>query len=815
MKKRLPKLFQKQYRINHDGRLGYDDLLSLGLQPAWSKTFNVNLAEGVDVQWHALDSGTPAEKGTIVCVHGNPTWSYVWRQLVERPPEGWRVVAVDQTNMGFSERHETRRLAQRSFELAAFCQQNTSGPVILVAHDWGGPTATGALHLLDDVKALILCNTAMRLPEGMKVPPLIRTAKSKAKFFCATTPTFIRGTAQMTNPEHRDAINAPYLTSGRRQGIFEYVDDIPTDPNDISWGALQKSADNLKAFPGPTLYLWGTGDPVFHEGFLSDMIALKPSADVHVIENAGHLVSLHQQFGGVVNRWVSTVLDRKTINETAPTTKDYKFKDGNFTAVTSGLEKCSEMTEVIYHGPGGKITGKTLTEQVNQIAKNLVSTGVQPGDRIALLVPPSPMLLAAAYGAWLAGATIVVAEPHLGIKQMKTLLRSATPKYAIVDNKTEKVAKLIRMLPNAQILNVNKLNTKNLMEINFPELTPNMPAAIVHTSGATGPAKPVLYTHEALAKQRNAVKTHFVKGSYTTSFAPFALLAPALATACHLPEDPRPNRFAFPELSTASQTGVVTAWLSPQAAKNIIETAEHEMAPMEIIMLAGAPIPITTVQKIREITGADVRCPYGMTEALPLTDGTNPELQGPHSGLCTGKPLPEVTIRTIDIETLESTDEPGELVISCPWMYQTYDRRWGTSDAHTIHIEGERFHRTGDYGYIHDGYIFQLGRTSHIIYNKSQPTGCVAVEQEIQPLFDTPVAAVGVGPHNNQQIVVVIGKEQHLTPASFEETQKIRTATSHNIVAVLSGRLPTDKRHATKIDRTKLAKQASQLLEGK
>ena len=94
-----------------------------------------------------LDTGPPPEPalGTLLCVHGNPTWSYLWRRLVAARPAGWRVVAPDQLGMGFSDRPAgPRTLTQRVRDLGDLTEAlGIDGPVVTVAHDWGGPISLG------------------------------------------------------------------------------------------------------------------------------------------------------------------------------------------------------------------------------------------------------------------------------------------------------------------------------------------------------------------------------------------------------------------------------------------------------------------------------------------------------------------------------------------------------------------------------------------------------------------------------------------------------------------------------------------------
>lgn len=779
-----------------------------GCDPQWSRTTTLHPGGGDAVRWHYLDSGTQPTVGTLVCVHGNPTWSYAWKHLLADPPDGWRVVAVDQTNMGFSQRVGRRRLDQRVDELAEFCAQHVEGPVVFAAHDWGGPVAVAATPLVQDVRALVLCNTAVGLPDGMDVPPLIRAARRAARLTCQTSPLFVAGTARMADRQHRRGLSAPYRSASRRTGVYEFVDDIPLTPTHPSWAALERSAQALTGFDGPVLYVWGDSDPVFHSGFLADMVIRRPDAQVAVLNGAGHLVTLHADFATTVARWLPTAL--------APPHREEGI--GTFTPVTHCVTNPTVPgANVVYDGWGGVLRRDDFVRGATTAARNFAAAGVHPGDRVAVLAPLSPRTLPTIYGVWLAGGVVVVAEPTLGVRRVRQLLRSASPQFAIVDRRTAVLARAARLAPHARRLNVDTLLAPSSASSEFTLPTPDAAdlAAVVHTSGATGPAKPVRYTHGALAAQRDALAAMLPSADFTTSFSPFALLAPALGVACRLPRDPRPNRFHFPQLRAAVDAGASMAWLSPRAAANVVASAAGATAPLQLAMIAGAPVPPDLARDLALVTGADVRCPYGMTEALPVTDGTNPTRQGPLGGLCTGRPLPGAVVRTVTLDDATPTDGPGELVVACPWMYDGYDRKPGITASHAVTLDGQRFHRTGDYGYVHGGDVYQLGRTAHIIPTAAGPLGCVAVEQRIQPEFDELVAAVGVGGSTDAQVAVVVDAPRRLRVAAADVADRVRAAADRDVVAVLCGHLPVDRRHATKVDRVELAAQVNDVLEGR
>jgi len=111
-----------------------------GLDPKWSRLI---ATPGLDTgrTWHVLDNQVGNPRLTLLCVHGNPTWSYLWRDLIVSAPDDVRVIAIDHLDMGFSERTgTTRRLKQRIDDLSALTDEiGLTGPVVTVGHDWGGP----------------------------------------------------------------------------------------------------------------------------------------------------------------------------------------------------------------------------------------------------------------------------------------------------------------------------------------------------------------------------------------------------------------------------------------------------------------------------------------------------------------------------------------------------------------------------------------------------------------------------------------------------------------------------------------------------
>jgi len=173
-----------------------------GLDPSWSRLVTAPDTDGVSRTWHVLDNRAEATEGTMLCVHGNPTWSFLWRRLVAagaRPERPWRVIAVDQLEMGFSERTgEQHRLADRVAALGDLTDElGLTGPVVTVGHDWGGVVSLGwALDHPDLLAGVVLTNTAVHQPSEDPLPGALRVAMAPGVLpvGTVTTPAFLETT---------------------------------------------------------------------------------------------------------------------------------------------------------------------------------------------------------------------------------------------------------------------------------------------------------------------------------------------------------------------------------------------------------------------------------------------------------------------------------------------------------------------------------------------------------------------------------------------------------------------------------------------
>lgn len=278
---------------------------------------------GIERRWHLLDSGpwlaergiTP--RGTLLAVHGNPTFSFLFRSLV-REDLPWRLIAVDQLEMGWSERTGTvRHLQDRITDLSLLTDAlSLRGPVVTIGHDWGGIVSVGwALDNRHDVAGMVLTNTGIHQQLGEQLPAALRLATAPAVLPATTslTDAFLRTTLSLSQPplprEVQDAYLAPYRGRVRRRGIEDFVADIPDTAGHPSRPTLERLAEGIKELDVPTFFAWGPRDITFSDRYLRDLIARVPHAAVHRFEGTSHLVWEDADVAGTLAAWLAETFD--------------------------------------------------------------------------------------------------------------------------------------------------------------------------------------------------------------------------------------------------------------------------------------------------------------------------------------------------------------------------------------------------------------------------------------------------------------------------------------------------------------------------
>ena len=262
--------------------------------------FEPRYIEAGDVRLHYVDEG-PRDAAPLLFVHGNPTWSYLWRRpIAELTASGRRCVAVD--HMGFGRSGKPPQLARYTLQAhvdnaLALIDTLDLRDVTLVAHDWGGPIGLGAmLERRDRLHAAVLMNTwAWELPSF--VPSFIREFRTEGlgeilvlggNLFVESIPG---GMARRdTDPVMMEAYRAPFPNYWSRLAMLAAQRDIPFTERDRSALLMGSIHERLQELDLPVTLLWGMRDPVFQPVFMEQWRELFPDARVIELHDAAHFV---------------------------------------------------------------------------------------------------------------------------------------------------------------------------------------------------------------------------------------------------------------------------------------------------------------------------------------------------------------------------------------------------------------------------------------------------------------------------------------------------------------------------------------------
>ncbi|MFC0582297.1 alpha/beta fold hydrolase [Micrococcoides hystricis] len=894
-----------------------------GWDPAWSQLVTV-LGEDGSHTFHVLDTAPALAKlgrtptGTILAVHGNPTWSYLWRSLATATlanaadPEYtgpiWRLVAPDQLDMGYSERlahaglpvpasaqqpgvstdRGYRTLTGRITDLDALVRHlgldrdaAAGQPLLTLGHDWGGVISLGwATRNADLVSGIMTLNTAVHHQADQPIPAPLQAALAGPLLPGSTvlTDAFLRVTTGLGNPaldpDVRQAFHAPYWSAEQRGGIGGFVADIPVDPAHGSYPELQRIGEDIAAYGRtgkPALILWGPKDPVFLDRYLADLLDRLPAADLHRFEKAGHLLPEDADITAPILLWAEQVVTGTKPSRTpaGDTTEEapplWHFLDTWADKSDTALVDMAGRT-------AGRVSWSRLSAVVNAIASGLYDHGLRPGDRISLLVPPGRDLTAILYACLRLGAVGVVADAGLGIAGMTRAVRAARPDWIIGETPGLSVARAqnwpgrrisVTTLPRlgAAALKVETsiyqlIAAHDGQRYDGPAPTKDDPAAILFTSGSTGPAKGVMYTQGRLANLTRLLRDVFnvrPGSSLLAGFAPFALLGPAIGATSTTPDMDvtKPATLTAVKVADAAAAANATmVFASPAALRNVVATADqlspaqrNTLAGIELVLSAGAPVHPDLVAEVGKLfTGADFHSPYGMTESLLLADIdaaaiTELNATGTEDGVCVGRPVspvrmviaplnPDGSASTKLLEGPEAAGVLGEVVISAPHMKAGYDRLWYT-DARSRRdtVDGLEWHRTEDIGHLDaDGRLWIEGRLQHVVTTADGPVAPGGPEARIDALHAVARSAiVGVGPAGTQAVVAVIEpatgpglKRLKRGVAPTELAAQVRAAAAPIPVAavLVTDSVPVDIRHQSKINRPRLAVWADGILAG-
>jgi acyl-CoA synthetase (AMP-forming)/AMP-acid ligase II len=496
------------------------------------------------------------------------------------------------------------------------------------------------------------------------------------------------------------------------------------------------------------------------------------------------------------------------------------------------------------------------------IADGLIEMGVRPGMRLVLMAPPSIEFISLVFALFKAGVVTVLIDPGMGRRNLIRCLAESEPEGFIGIPLAQAVRSILwRRFPEAKYnvtvgrrwfwggKTLSQLRTRHLSQSFRPAQTKaDDPAAIIFTTGSTGPPKGVLYRHGNFNQQVDELRDCYKiqPGEIDLpGFPLFALFNCAMGVTTVIPDmDPtRPAKVDPRNIVEAVNDWNVTQAFGSPALWNVVgrycEDQKIVLPTLKRVLSAGAPVPLHVLKRMKAAIApaGDVHTPYGATEALPVASISATEVLSETAiksaigaGTCVGRHFPGIEWKVIQI-----TDEPiatiadaeelpdgqiGELIVRGPVVTTEYVTRTEANALHKIQ-DGESFwHRMGDVGYLENDRFWFCGRKSHRVITVSGTLftiPCEAIFNQHPWVYRS--ALVGVGECGNQRPVVFIepwpehwGAAKNNWPKLRAELCQLASRHEHtkqieNFLLLRS--LPVDIRHNAKIFREKLATLAA------
>ena len=254
-------------------------------------------------KYHYLDEGRGEP---VVMLHGNPTWSFYYRNLVQGLSDSFRTIVPDHIGCGLSEKPSPKqygyRLENRVDDLEQFLDElQLRGKITLIVHDWGGMIGMAyAVRHPRRIRRIVVMNTAAFLkPYGKKLPLRLKMVRNLRLFAVPAVlgmNLFARGALLMApgkrlEKDVKRGLIAPYNSWKNRMATLKFVQDIPIGTTDPSFRTAEETGKKLHLLSHvPMLILWGKRDFVFDRSYLSLWEERFPEAEVHLFEKAGHYV---------------------------------------------------------------------------------------------------------------------------------------------------------------------------------------------------------------------------------------------------------------------------------------------------------------------------------------------------------------------------------------------------------------------------------------------------------------------------------------------------------------------------------------------
>ena len=515
-------------------------------------------------------------------------------------------------------------------------------------------------------------------------------------------------------------------------------------------------------------------------------------------------------------------------------------------------------------GKNGRYQQSTFLEiaaNANKYANGLQDQGVDRGDRVMLMVRPSMEFICLTYALFQLGAVVILIDPGMGYKNLLRCIGSVQPEVLIGIPQVLLLSRLYsapfktvttRICVGASF-GVLGTSLQQVTRNGSTDCTPVQSdkdelAAIIFTTGSTGPPKGVQYSHSIFYSQLRLIADYYgiTPGDVDQpGFPLFALFSIALGASAVIPDmDPtRPAQVDPKKFIRSIMDHKVSYSFGSPAIWNVVSEyciQEGITLPVRKVLMAGAPITGDLIERVKSIMEKDgeVFVPYGATESLPIVSITGKEVLGETwpltrkgFGVCVGNALPDIRVEVIesrdapikswhDVQLLDEY-EVGEIVVKGGVVTRKYDHNPEETTMSKIPEGEELWHRMGDMGYFDvQGRLWFCGRKAHRVLlgnDTMYSVCCEAIFNNHPDVFRS--ALVGIGKPGEQKPVLIVELHESKEPVDRErllrelQQRAERTTITNNITKFLiHPSFPVDIRHNAKIFREKLAVWAAKQL---
>ncbi len=552
-------------------------------------------------------------------------------------------------------------------------------------------------------------------------------------------------------------------------------------------------------------------------------------------------------------------------------TPDTNSENGDYINISRYLKKTATTQPykraVVFpvgRDPAGRVTYSHYTflqldRESDNIAAGLESIGIRRGIRTILMVKPSLDFFALTFALFKTGAIPVMVDPGMGIRRMLGCLQEGRPAAFIGIPKAHLLRKLCpKYFSTVKIwVTVGRRWFRGgytLQDLQKDQRKPYLAArtgrdetaAILFTTGSTGPAKGVVYTHGVFDAQVRQIKSHFditPDEIDLPTFPLFALFDPALGMTAVIPDmDPtQPARVDPTRIIEAIWNQGVTNMFASPALLNRVgaygRANNIKLPSLKRVISAGAPVSPANIQQFSGMMHkkARIHTPYGATEAVPVISidsreilAETRELSEKGYGMCVGRPINDIDVKLIKIsdspienwseKLIVKEGEIGEIVVKGDLVTQKYFRRPKDNALAKIRDNEDIRHRMGDLGWQDKkGRYWFCGRKNHQVTTSDGPmftVPCEAVFNNHPAVFRS--ALVGIGPKGKQRPVICIElKKEHADgDLNALKARLLEKALENPMTEPIKDLLfhksfPVDIRHNAKIFREKLASWAA------